>query len=159
MMNKQITRYIIRGFLCIVVLGLLYYPFYNGDSTTSIEVMDKTITKQMNQELVAKQDATGLKRYMEINVKDTDGFVYYTSKSMMDVDEVLIIRLKSGDDGEQLRKAVTKRVDTQLKNFNGYGTNQCDLLNHHILITKKGYLFYATSKQADTWVQSVLAEL
>lgn len=152
-MNQEIMRRIRQVLLVLLILGLLYYPFYSGDSRTDCKTMEAAITKQIKSETMNKQDANGLKRYYDISVKDTEGFILYTPKSMMDVDELLIIKLKTGDDGAVFRKAVEARLATQLKNFNGYGTNQTELLNKHKLVMKKGYLFYAVSKQADTWKQ------
>lgn len=152
-MNQEIMRRIRQGLLVLLVLGLLYYPFYSGDSSTDSKTMEAAITKQIKAESMNKQDANGLKRFYGISVKETGGFVLYTPKSLMDVDELLIIKLKTGDDGSAFRKAVEARLKTQLKNFSGYGTNQTELLNKHILVIKKGYLFYAVSKQADSWKQ------
>ncbi|MEG0275230.1 MAG: DUF4358 domain-containing protein, partial [Longicatena sp.] len=129
----------------------LYYPFYNGDSKTSIQTMDKIASKFVDEKTLIKQDATGLKRYFGIDVVETDGFVLYTSKSMMGVDEVLIIKLKANDKGKKLYHAVENRIDKQKKNFDGYGTNQTELLNNKQLFIKKGYLFYGVAKQVDTW--------
>lgn len=150
-MNRLAIRRIKLITLVVVILGLLYYPFYNGDSDTDIQVMDKTMSKLVNQKTVVKQDATGLKRYFDIDAKDTEGFVFFTSKSLMDVDEVLIIKLHKNDKGKKLYQAVEARIAKQKKNFDGYGTNQTELLNKHELILKKGYLFYGVSKKVDTW--------
>ena len=152
-MNQEIIRRMRQGMLILLMLGLLYYPFYSGDSRTDSKTMETVITKQIKTKSMNKQNANGLKRFYGIGVKETEGFVLYTPKSMMDVDELLIIKLKAGDDGSTFRKAVETRLETQLKNFNGYGTNQTELLNKHILVIKKGYLFYAVSKQADSWKQ------
>lgn len=152
-MNQELMRRVRQCVLLLLVLGLLYYPFYNGDSRTAIKVMDTAITKEIKTDTMNKQDANGLKRFYGISVKDIEGFVLYTPKSMMDVDELLIMKLKSGDDGAAFRKAAETRLKTQLKNFNGYGTDQTELLNQHVLVVKKGYFFYAVSKQADSWKQ------
>ena len=52
---------------------------------------------------------------------------------------------------ETAEKAVASRLDAQKTNFDGYGTNQIDLLGHAITKKVGPYYFYAVSEHASTW--------
>ena len=63
--------------------------------------------------------------------------------------------IEMGDGVQQVlataKKAAASRLDAQKTNFDGYGTNQIDLLGHAITKKVGPYYFYAVSEHASTW--------
>ena len=92
---------------------------------------------------------TGLKRYYGLNASDFDSVVLYTPESSMEVDEMLIVKVKDKSQIEGLEDAIDNRVNSQLQSFGSYGPEQCALLNDYELKTKGKYVFFAVSENAE----------
>ena len=88
-----------------------------------------------------------------------DSYVYYKSDDIMDVRELLIARAADGDQMDQLQAAASKRVAEQSDNFENYGTNQFDLLQHALTMQRGDYFFYAVGDEAEQWQAAFLKVL
>ncbi len=88
------------------------------------------------------------KRIFGLNAEDYEGVEYFKPVSQMDVEELLIVKLKDGQDSADLQDSVKERVSSQLDAFDGYGAAQCALLNKYILKVKGNVLFYCVSPDA-----------
>lgn len=69
----------------------------------------------------------------------------------MEVDELLVVKMKSTDQTETVESAVEKRVEQQKESFEGYGAEQTALLSNHVLEIKGQYVFFGVSKNAQLW--------
>ncbi len=102
--------------------------------------------------LVKKMEETGtkgLKRYYGLNASDFDSVVLYTPESSMEVDEMLIVKVKDKSQIEGLEDTIDSRVNSQLQSFGSYGPEQCALLNDYELKNEGKYVFFAVSKNAE----------
>ncbi len=88
------------------------------------------------------------KRIFGLNAEDYEGVEYFKPVSQMDVEELLVVKLKDGQDSADLQDSVKERVSSQLDAFDGYGAAQCALLNKYILKVKGNVLFYCVSPDA-----------
>ena len=91
----------------------------------------------------------GLKRYYGLNSSDFDSVVLYTPESSMEVDEMLIVKVKDKSQIEGLEDTIDNRVNSQLQSFGSYGPEQCGLLNNYELKTEGKYVFFAVSENAE----------
>ena len=66
----------------------------------------------------------------------------------MKVEEVLIVKLRDVSQADGVETAVRERVDTQLQSFEGYGPEQCKLLNDHVLDTEGNYILFIVNQKA-----------
>ena len=100
--------------------------------------------------------ALDFKRIFGLNAEDYDGTVYFKPISQMDVEELLIVRLKSDDQAEALENAVEERIKNQKTSFDGYGAAQCALLEKAIVKRKGNFLFYCVSPEAEKYCDAFL---
>ena len=91
----------------------------------------------------------GLKRYYGLNSSDFDSVVLYTPESSMEVDEMLIVKVKDKSQIEGLEDTIDNRVNSQLQSFGSYGPEQCGLLNNYELKTEGKYVFFAVAENAE----------
>ncbi len=91
------------------------------------------------------------KRIFGLNAEDYEGVAYFKPISQMDVEELLIVKVKSEDQIETLEKAVEERIKSQKNSFDGYGAAQCALLEKAIVKEKGNFLFYCTSPDAEKY--------
>ena len=116
--------------------------------------------EEFNPDKMFRADAMRLRRAYGLNANDYEDYLYFAPESNMDVDELLIIRLKSEDQSFAVQRAIEERLQTQKNNFDGYGTDQLDLLEHFSKVIQIGkYRGLVVSGEADAWYEMVLLEL
>lgn len=102
-------------------------------------------------------DANTLKKLYGLDGSDYEGWFLYTSGSRMDVTEVLVVKVADADQLSAVEDAVNTRLAQQKHSFEGYGTNQTDLLNHASQQGKGLYFFFGVSEELDQWEEAFLS--
>ena len=120
-----------------------------GEINTPISKIESHIINNCKLDEMIKGDGKSLRRFYGINPNDLDGFTIYTPKSNMDVDEMLIAKVKDSSQIETLEESIDDRVNKQIENFNGYGAEQVALLENYEIKIKDKYIFYVVSKEAE----------
>lgn len=135
-----------------IILVLIISVFMTGCGVNQNLTAKDIQTSMLKTDLVKKMDESstkGLKRYYGLNSKEFDSVVLYIPKSSMEVNEMLIVKVKDKSQIDILESAIDNRVNSQLKNFNGYGPKQCALVNNYELKVKDKYVFFAISENAE----------
>ena len=83
------------------------------------------------------------------DLSKTDGLVYYENTDIMDVSELLVVKLKDAEDAEEFRTAVETYIANQKNLYKNYAPEQYALLEDSILDVSGNTLFYCTAKNAD----------
>lgn len=89
-----------------------------------------------------------LKRFYKLNSNDFQEFLLYLPSSSMNVEEMLIVKVKDKSQTDTVESAIENRVNNQLESFNGYGAEQCALLDDYELKTIGNYVFFCVGKNA-----------
>ncbi len=105
---------------------------------------------------MGQADALDFKRIFGLNAEDYDGTAYFKPISQMDVEELLIVRLQSDDQAEDLEEAAEERIKNQKTSFDGYGAAQCALLEKAIVKIKGNFFFYCVSPEAEKYYNAFL---
>lgn len=119
----------------------------NNDKT--IEEIENSMIEKVKFEKMEKGDSKSLKRFYKLNANDYEGVILYTPKSTMDVNEVLIVKVKDKSQIESLEDSIDSRINYQLQSFSGYGPQQCALVDDYELKTKGDFVFFAISENAN----------
>ena len=114
-----------------------------------MDQIENSMKKEVKFEKMEKGDSKSLKRFYKLNANDYDGFILYTPQSTMDVNEVLIVKVKDKSQIESLEDSIDSRINYQLQSFSGYGPEQCALVNDYELKTKGDFVFFAVSENAN----------
>lgn len=140
-----ILKYILLLFLLVFIVKLLS----SGDiSEAKPEDVAKAVTEAVDMKELSQADNRMVKRLYGLNANDYAGVFLYVSDSNMKVEELLIVKLKDTEQSEQVEAAINTRLDSQLASFEGYGPEQCKLLNDHVLDVKGNYILYVVNKKA-----------
>ena len=115
----------------------------------SVDQIENSMKKEVKFEKMEKGDSKSLKRFYKLNANDYDGFILYTPQSTMDVNEVLIVKVKDKSQIESLEDSIDSRINYQLESFSGYGPEQCALVNDYELKTKGEFVIFAVSENAN----------
>lgn len=143
-----IIQYVICGLLLIFILSILLSG-HTKDITR--ETARQAIVQAEGIDALKEGYARDMKKNLGLDEADFDWVIYYTGNGLMDVSELLIVRADTSEALETAESCVTSRIEEQTINFDGYGTNQIDLLGHAISKKVGSYYFYAVSEHASSW--------
>ena len=137
---KKLTyiQYIICGLLVIFIFGIL---LSGHAKNVSFETVQQNIASCEGINTLKKGTARDMRKNLDLDESLFDWSIYYCGNGLMDVSELLIVKSDNS----------ASRLDAQKTNFDGYGTNQIDLLGHAITKKVGPYYFYAVSEHASTW--------
>ena len=149
----------IKELLCVVVL-VVFIVFLSGNSSIS-KASGNDVFKAVNAEIKISKTAD-IKKCNNQRIKKEFGFThhdfeyiaYYASDSVMEVRELLIIKLRDKTQLDFVESAVRKRVDEKAKLFKGYAPEQSAMLDKYILEYKKGFVIYAVSDNPDKLISA-----
>ena len=93
------------------------------------------------------------------DLSKAEGLVYYENEDIMDVSELLIVKLNDAEDAEGFRTAVETYIANQKNLYKNYAPEQYALLEDSILDVSGNTLFYCTAKNADALYDAVRTAL
>lgn len=126
------------------------------NNNKSVEEIEASMIKEVKFTKMEKGDKKTFKRFYKLNANDYDGVVLYTPKSTMDVNEVLIVKVKDKSQIESLEDSIDSRINCQLQSFSGYGPQQCNLVNNYELKINGNFVFFAISENAESIKETFL---
>ncbi len=137
-------------YILLILLIAFIVSLMRGDKVSNAKLKDvtKNVTEAMDMTDLSVADNRTVRRLYGINVNDYDGVSLYVSNSNMKVEEVLIVKLKDVSQADTVETAALGRVDTQLQSFEGYGPEQCKLLEDHVLDTEGNYVLFVVNQEA-----------
>lgn len=122
----------------------------------SVDQIETEMKQEVKFDKMKKGDSKSLKRFYKLNANDYDGVILYTPQSTMDVNEVLMVKVKDESQIQSLEDSIDSRVNYQLESFSGYGPEQCALVDNYELKSKGNFVFFAISENAQQIKESFL---
>ena len=136
--------------ICVVFLVCFIAVISREDSysdKTPKEIFN-AVKVEMNMDDLSKVDKNKIKKDFGIDFQGIDSFLYYASDSIMNVNEIMIIKLKEGYKADGTLEKNEKRVNDKQVLFDGYAPQQSALLKNYVLTYKNGIIFYAVGDGA-----------
>ncbi|MFR4998561.1 DUF4358 domain-containing protein [Clostridium paraputrificum] len=100
-------------------------------------------------EKLQKSGKKMLKRLYGLNSDDYEEVSLGISKSTMEVNEFLIIKVKDKNQIESIESAMEQRVSNQLNNFGGYSPEQTKIIEDYELIARDKFVFLCIGENAE----------
>lgn len=137
----------------IVFLAAYVAWIFLKDTSKDVDMNDIAATVAQECQLgdLEEGDANTLKRYFSLDGAEYEGYIVYTADSVMNVDELLIVKVSDSSQLGTLETVVNNRLEEQIRNFDGYGTNQSELLQNAIILERGDYFFYGVSENVEQW--------
>ena len=140
----------IKTALIVCIVLFVAWMLMSGESESDADVgAVEAAVASVGLGSMKKSDDLTVKKVFGINAGDYEGVVYYKGEGIMDVNELLIVKLKSVSQASDVKNAAQNRLDEQIKNFTNYGTDQIDLLNQGVVVSRGNYVFYTVSENSD----------
>ncbi len=129
-------------FLLILVafLGIAYS--IQSAKNVPVDSIEKSMAKELKSQKLNKCVDQDLVHFIEIDPSSTKGYFYYKSPEALSVDELLVVKASDRNKLNNFRDSVDKRIQSQLKIFEGYGPKQVAALKNALIIQKGTYLLY-----------------
>ena len=133
------------GMLMLLVVFIVALLGADKTSETKIETVEKAVEKEV--------PLTGM------HSVQSQGVVLYISDSNMGAEELLIVKLADTSQAEAVESAVQTRIENQENSFEGYGVEQYQLLQEHVLDVEGNYVFFMVHKEAQKAQKAFLNNL
>ena len=149
-MNKH------RIFEIICVVLLICFIFFISReepySDKSVRDVVDAVSAEINIEELKSYNKNKIQEEFDIEFQDIDSYAYYASDSVMNVEELLVIKLKEGAKADNITEKIEQRVKDKQVLFEGYAPEQSAMLKNYVLIYQKGFIFYAV---CDEWADTL----
>ena len=147
------------GMLMLLVVFIVALLGADKTSETKIETVEKAVEKEVPLTGMHSVQSQMVKRLYGLNVNDYEGVVLYMSDSNMGAEELLIVKLADTSQAEAVESAVQTRIENQENSFEGYGVEQYQLLQEHVLDVEGNYVFFMVHKEAQKAQKAFLNNL
>ncbi|WP_050607305.1 DUF4358 domain-containing protein [Clostridium niameyense] len=139
-----------KSLLIVILINIIFFTIgCSKNIDISVEKIESNIINNINVDNMKKGNQKSLRRLYGINPNDLEEFSLYTPKSNMDVEEMLILKVKNEERIDDIKEKIENRVDRQITNFDGYGIKQVGLLNNYEIKTKNKYIFFVVSDKSE----------
>ena len=156
---KKYMSYIKIALTVLLVVFILVDTGKDASSNAEIEDVSAQVVKAAKLSEETPAGNRMVKRFYGLNPGDYEGVVLYAPKDNMDVNELLIVKLKDTSQSKAVESAIRQRPDTQLKSFEGYGAEQTAPLETHKLQVKGNYIFFMVGDRAAAAQKAFLKSL
>lgn len=135
--------------VCLIAFIMFVTSEGKISEKTAPEVAESVVSA-MNLEGTAEQKAKELKKQFLFDAGEFDSFVYYKSDDVMNVRELLIIRVKDAEQTSDIVKEIEKVLNDKKNLFESYAPEQSALLEKAIIETKQNFIFYAVGEDVSS---------
>ena len=145
-------KYVFIEVLCIAGLAafitMLCLSRAGGTQKELSEVAAPVVEAMQEGEMNKKSNADAAKTF-QLDLTKTEDVVYYSNDNIMDVSELLIVKLKDSEDASEFEDAIKVRINDRKNLYKSYAPEQYSLLNNSIVEVSGNTVFYCTSQNAD----------
>lgn len=149
-MNKKISFLtpIRIGMVVILLAFIILLQIGNKNSNSTLNAVTDSVIKSIKVDGMEESSNRLFKKLYGLNANDYEGVTLYAPVTNMNAEELLIIKLKDSSQAEAVTKAINSRLETQKSSFEGYGIEQFDLLENHILDVQGNFILYIVHPDA-----------
>ena len=147
-MVPQIMKYIILAVILAYIVALMVYA---SGSSKPFEEVEASLSSALDGSGLTEMDSQMLKRNFGLNSADYAGVMYYASESSMSAEEVLLIRVSSDSQVQEVTDAVSERISSRKNAVDGYAPEQVKLLEDAQQSVRGRYVFFAVSPDAEEY--------
>ena len=141
-----IMKYVVFLFIVVFVVVLM---MYTSGSSKSFDEVRQSVEAALDTESLTEQEASVFKRNFGLNAADYTGVMYYSTGANISAEEILLIKVRSEDQIQEVTNAIDERVESRINDFEGYVPGEVKLLEDARKSVRGTYIFYAASEKAN----------
>ena len=150
--NIKDNKYLYSEIACVVVLlvfVIILCATRSGGTEKSIEQISSPVIKVLQKDQMTKKTNADAIKAFGFDLSKTEGIVYYENGNIMDVSEMLIIKLNDMEDAQEFKTAIKARVEERKNLYKSYAPEQYALLDDCIIESSGNTVFYCTATNSD----------
>ncbi len=97
-------------------------------------------------------DTLAIKKNFGLTAEDYAEMVYVLDSDMMSAQEMLIVKLNTEEQRKPVKDAMEERLSTRKEAFDGYGSDQMEILNRAIVYSAGNYVCLIVSEKDREWL-------
>ena len=152
-MKKVLLFEALAVLLLAGVMALLLYRKTPAD--VPLSSVEEAILSKHELSGMEKAGDMRMKRAFGLNSADYEEVLYFAPDNTMSVSELLILKCRDESALAGVTEAFQSRLDVQKKNFDGYGTDQTELLLHARTGSAGPYAWFIVGREADQLLETV----
>ncbi|MDD5794600.1 DUF4358 domain-containing protein [Clostridium sp. HCP1S3_B4] len=146
-MNKSLR---LLSVAILFFISLNIYSCSNDIQNVDLNEAVKSIMENDSDEIFKDGASKEFKRYYGLNINDYDQVILKLPNSNMDVNEILIVKVKNESDIDLLEESIDARVENQGNIFKDYAPEQYSIVQDYELYIKDNIVFFVISKNAES---------
>ena len=149
-MSKFFYKTAELGLIAALVAFIVFITgFYSGGTKKNIDELSAPVEAAMGELAVTKKTNADALKAFGFDLSRTDGIAYYAADNVMDVSEVLVVKLRDEKDASDFKEAIEDRVTNQKNLYKNYAPMQYSLLQNCIIESSGNTVFYCTATNAN----------
>ena len=144
-------KYVVFLFIIVFVVVLM---MYTSGSSKSFDDVRQSVEAALDTESLTEQEASVFKRNFGLNAADYTGVMYYSTGANISAEEILLIKVRSEGQIQEVTNAIDERVESRINDFEGYAPDEVKLLEDARQSVRGTYIFFAASEKADDYLSA-----
>ena len=145
-------NYLIYEVLCVIFLFVFIIwicATHSGGTQKSIEEVSAPVLSALGQDQMVKKTNADAGKAFDFDIEKTEGIVYYANDNVMDVSEMLIVKLNDSNDANEIKESIRNRVTDRENLYKNYAPEQYALLEDSVIKVNGNIIFYCTAVNSD----------
>lgn len=146
----------IKEIVCVALLlvFVLLLVTQNKQSASDPQTVFDAVLASVDVSALEERREDQFKKAFGFDAQDFDFVSYYAASDVMEVRELLLVKLPEGADAQPLVDKIKARVEDKAELFAGYAPEQSGYLETYVLLTRGGYVLYVVSDTPDDAVRA-----
>ena len=146
----------IKEAACVVVLlvFILVLSTQNKQSSADLQSVFDAVSGAVDVSALEDCAESRFKKEFGMDAQEFDDVRYLASDDVMEVRELLLVKLPQDNDGQALLDRIKARVNDKAELFAGYAPEQSGYLESYVLLQRSGYVLYVVSDTPDEAVRA-----
>ncbi|MBQ4206686.1 MAG: DUF4358 domain-containing protein [Clostridia bacterium] len=146
----------IKEAACVVVLlvFILVLSTQNKQSSADLQSVFDAVSGAVDVSALEDCAESRFKKEFGLDAQEFDDVRYLASDDVMEVRELLLVKLPQDNDGQALLDRIKARVNDKAELFAGYAPEQSGYLESYVLLQRSGYVLYVVSDTPDEAVHA-----
>lgn len=141
-MKKVILRLCEAACVLALAAFIVFVCSQDSISTVPFKQVAGAVTSASDLKELKKRDKLEFKDKFALDAKAYKGVLYYSSNSVMDVRELVILFTDNKQDLKAAQESIRAYVTEKGRLFEGYAPKESELISSHLLLNKKGYILF-----------------
>lgn len=147
--HEKYRKYYLIESAIIIALFIGLYPILKVKNA-NMPAIKSDLEENINLDFVNVGDKKTLKNLYYINSNNVEDFISFSPKSNMDVEEILVLKVKEDTDISEIKSKISKRLQKQGESFKNYRPEKYNIIENAVLEEEGQYLIFIVSENVSS---------